>query len=83
MMSMIKEGGCIVQAFPVGPHTYIGTPNAFETKGYSIIHATGDGTITFNFGNQGTVAVTVSAGQDLAIHDDCISLDASVECWVS
>ena len=80
---MVKTSGETIQAFPITPQTYVGVASAFNTPGYSVVHAAGDGTITFEFGTQGTVAVDVVAGQDLAIHHDCISLTSTATVWIS
>ena len=82
-MSMIKESTEIIQAFPIAPHTYVGTPSGMDVKGYNILHAAEDCTITFEFGTQGTVSVDVLAGQDLSIHPDCQYLTATGTCWIS
>ena len=79
----IKDGGCIIQAFPVGPHTYVGTPNAFDPSGYQLIHAVADGDITFDFGTAGSVTMTVTTGQDIAIHESCVAITATGICWIS
>ena len=81
---MVKTSGETIQAFPITPATYIGVASNFNTPGFSVIHAAEDGTITFEFGtNGGTKIVNVVAGQDLAIHPDCISLTATATVWIS
>ena len=88
---MVKESTQIIQAFPVGPHTYIGTLSTFTPLGYSILHAVEDGTITFTFASANgeepcskkDLAFSVMAGQDLAIHPLCESISSSGICWVS
>jgi hypothetical protein len=80
---MVKTGGEVIQAFPITPATYTGTPTSFNPAGYSVIHAAADCDITFDFGTSGTVVITATAGQDLAIHSDCMSITATGEVWIS
>jgi len=72
----------IVQAFPIQENTFVGTPNGFEPKGHNILHAAGDGDITFSFGAT-DVVVTVANGQDLAFGQGVTSITAGFACWIS
>jgi hypothetical protein len=80
---MVKSAAEIIQAFPITPHTYVGTPNAIDARPYDILHAAADGDITFDFGAAGTVTVSVANGQDLAIHSDTIAITATGQVWMS
>lgn len=80
---MLRENSQLIQAFPVAPHTYVGTPNAFDPRGYCILHVAVDADVTFDFGTSGTVVVSAPAGMDLAIHPSCVAITATAECWIS
>ncbi len=82
-MSMVKSSTEIIQAFPIMPHTYVGTPNGLAEKGYNILHAAEDCTVTIDFGTMGSVSVDVLAGQDLALDDRYQTITATGQVWIS
>ena len=78
-----KNSGEMVQAFPITASTYVGTPTAFNPKGYDLVHCNADGDITFDFGNAGTVVISAIAGQDFAIGEGCVAITATAEVAIS
>ena len=78
-----KNAGQIIQAFPVTASTYVGTPTAFDPKGYDLVHCNADAQITFDFGTMGTVVIQGVAGQDFAIGDGCVAITATGEVAIS
>ena len=80
---MKKNSGEAIQALPITASTYVGTPTAFNPKGYDVVHCNADGSVTFDFGNSGTVVVNASAGQDFAIGEGCVSITATAEVIIS
>jgi hypothetical protein len=79
---MIKVGSEAIQAFPITERTYSGVANGY-TAGGAVLHAAEDGNITFDFGTRGVVALSVSAGQDLALDPDIISITSTGVVWIS
>jgi hypothetical protein len=79
---MVKVANETIQAFPVTQRTYVGAANGY-TKGGVILHAAEDGDITFDFGNQGTVVLSVTAGQDIALASNIKSITSTGVVWIS
>ena len=80
---MIQSGGDPIQAFPLGPGTYVGTPTAMDMDGYSIIHAVEDVQLTLQFSQNNSLVIDVPAGMDVAIDPQCDYLTATGKVWVS
>ena len=80
---MVKENSQIIQAFPIKANTYVGIPSNLDVTGYSIVHVNDDATLTFDFGTEGQVTISASAGIDFAIDDTCKTLTSTAECIVS
>ena len=80
---MVTQNGNQIQAFPVLARTYIGVANSFTAKGYNILHAVEDGTVTFEMGTSGSVVLNVVAGQDLAFDDITQAITSTATVWIS
>ena len=79
---MVKAGNEIIQAFPVHEGTFVGTANGY-TGSAKILHAAEDGDITFEFADGTSVALSVTAGQDLAVDRDIQSITSTGTVWIS
>lgn len=80
---ILRENSQLVQAFPIAPHTYVGVPNAFNPRGYNILHAAEDVDVTFDFGTQGSVTVSLPKSGDVAIHPSCVAITSTATVWIS
>lgn len=82
-MSMTRdENYASIQAFPINPNTYVGTPTAESTIGRMLLHAEQDATVTFNF-SVGDVEIEMLAGEDVSIATSCISVTATAKIRMS
>ena len=81
---MVQTNTKVIQAFPVHSGTMVFTSgvSGFEPKGYNLIHAQADTTVTFNFGGAGTVVIDMVAGEDLAFHE-CVTIESTASCIIS
>jgi len=80
---VVKDGGQIIQAFPITAATYVGTPTSFDARGYDIVHCNEDCELTFNFGSQGTVVFNATQGSDFTIGAGCVGITATAEVMIS
>jgi len=80
---MVKVASESIQAFPVKPRTYVGTPSGYTGSG-NVLHVVGATSITFDFGTQGVVVIDgLVPGQDFALDASLKSITADGTVWIS